>query len=367
MLRVARLRTRSWGASAPALALGLTLCLAGCSRDDSGAAPASDLGAAGADAPLVEVVLVRPGLGARSLLTTFLEPVVDAPVVARHDGIVRSVLVSEGQAVRQGAVLGQLEEDEQRIAWERADALAQQKEAEYERARQLSERAVISRTELEAAEAESRIARADAEQAKLEWDRCTLRAPAAGVVRLVRVRAHDLVEEGQELFRVADRSRLRGSLYLPENLKAVLERGGTFPLRAAGHTDPVEARVRMVNPVADPVTSLFHVEFEVPGDAGLEPGQEVEARIGIGGETADAAGAVLPAESYLEREGARLFALRVAADTIRRVPVELGPLGPDGFQVVSGLAAGDEVLAAGEIPPPDGSRVRAQVRRSREY
>lgn len=364
MPRVVRLRTPCW----PISGLALIFVLAGCGRNDSGAAQGNAAEAPGnPDASLVEVVLVRPGLGARSLLTTFLEPIVDAPVVARHRGIVRAVLVSEGQAVPQGATLALLEEEEQRIAWERADAQARQKEAEFERARQLSDRAVLSRTELEAAEAEARIARADADQAKLEWDRCTLRAPAAGIVRLVRVRPHDLVEEGQELFRVADRSRLRGSLYLPENLKAVLERGGKFSLQAAGQAATVTARVRMLNPVADPVTGLFHVEFEVAGDAGLEPGQEVEAMLGHGGTQANAAGAVLPADSYLERDGARLFAMRVAADTIRRVPVELGPIGPDGFLVVSGLAAGDEVLAAGETPPPDGSPVRAQVRRAREY
>ena len=364
MPRVAPLRTRCW----PASVLVLGFALAGCGRNDSGAAPGgAPAGPVGAEADLVQVVLVQPGLGARSLLTTFLEPVVDAPVVARHAGIVRSVLVSEGQAVREGDTLALLEEEEQRIAWERADALARQKDAEFDRARQLSERDVLSRTELEAADAEARIARADADQAKLEWDRCRLRAPAAGVVRLVRVRPHDLVEEGQELFRVADRSRLRGSLYLPENLKAMLERGGQFPLRAAGHAASVPARVRILNPVADPVTGLFHVEFEVAGDAGLEPGQEVEAVLGGSDAPADAAGAVLPAESYLERTGARLFAMRVDGDSIRRVPVELGPLGPDGFIVVSGLSAGDLVLAAGETPPPDGAPVRTQVRRTREY
>ena len=346
----------------------LLLALAGCGREESGAAArgSGDSSTAG-DSNTVEVVLVQPGYGAQSLLTTFLEPAMDAPVVARHEGIVRSVAVREGQRVEAGAVLALLEEEEQRIAWRRAEALAKQKEAELARAQQLASRDVLSRTELEQAEAEAQVARADADRARLDLDRCTLRAPAAGVVRLVRVRAHDLVEEGQELFRVADRSRLRGSLYLPANLKASLEPGSKMHLRSGALAKTVEARVRMVNPVSDPVTGLFHVEFEVAGGAGLEPGQGVEAVLGHDATWADAAGAILPADSYLERAGTRLFTLRVTNDTMQRVPVELGPLGPDGFFVISGLSAGDKVLAAGETPLPDGSPVRTQVRRSRDY
>jgi multidrug efflux pump subunit AcrA (membrane-fusion protein) len=78
------------------------------------------------------VVVVRPGLDASVVLTTFLEPIVDAPVPARHAGIVRTVAVTEGQRVRRGEVLAQLEYDEQRIEVERTGALAAQALAEYD-------------------------------------------------------------------------------------------------------------------------------------------------------------------------------------------------------------------------------------------
>ncbi len=317
-------------------------------------------------APLsVDVVSVQIGMDARSLLTSFLEPLLDAPVVARHSGIVRTVAALEGQMVAEGAVLATLEDDEQRLAWRRAEALATQAAAEAERARQLRERAVLSQQDVELAVSKSEVARAEADLAKLEFDRCTLRAPVAGVVRFVRAEPHRVVEEGEELFRVADVSRLRASFYLPPVLCAQLGSGQRVRVKAGaeGEAGSSEARVRTVNPVADPVTGLHHVEVLVSRGGGLSAGQDVRLLLPAeaGAEPTGLSGAMLPRGAYLERQGDRLFVHRTEGNRLRRVEVVLGPLGPDGFPILSGLAAGDLVLASGQSPPPEGTAVTARV------
>jgi membrane fusion protein (multidrug efflux system) len=333
------------------------------------AANADTLAEAGADSTYqVRAVVVQPGLNTRSLFTTFLEPVVDAPVVARHDGIVQSVEVMEGQRVGEGAVLARLEDDEQRLDWERADALADQAEAAFERAKKLQSREVISDHELELAEAEARVARAEAGRAKLDYERCTLRAPIAGVVRLVRAEPHEIVEEGEILFRVVDPSGYRASLYLPTSLRTQLKRGDRVQVvsaMSASHL-PAPGRVRLVNPISNPVTGLFRVEIDIAPTAGLEAGSQV--RVVLGTETTPGPvtasglfGAILPLDTYLERAGDQLYLYRLADGQAQRLAVGLGELGPDGHAVLSGVSAGELVLAAGELPPPDGANVKPHL------
>jgi multidrug efflux pump subunit AcrA (membrane-fusion protein) len=66
----------------------------------SGGAPKGAPVPAEAAGPAVEVVAVRAGVGSADAFMTYLEPAVDAPVIARSDGIVEAVLAQEGQRVR---------------------------------------------------------------------------------------------------------------------------------------------------------------------------------------------------------------------------------------------------------------------------
>src|SRR5262245_54734231 len=105
------------------LALVLALILGGCSKggDATRASIDADAASAGREgSTTVAVVVVRPGLESGDARHTILEPWVDAPVVARHRGIVRSVNVAEGRRVAKGAVLAHLDDDEYRLDFDRA-------------------------------------------------------------------------------------------------------------------------------------------------------------------------------------------------------------------------------------------------------
>jgi len=363
------------------LGLGLVACLlaalAGCSGERArgapraGAAdrdPASQAGGnPGVGGPALDVMVVASGLDASDVLTTFLEPAVDAPAVARHRSIVRSVAVVEGQRVTAGQPLAQLEDDLYRLELERALALADQARAEYERSQKASAGNLISQHELEVARAKYHAAQADAARARLDHEHCTVRSPIAGVVRLARARPDALVEEDEILFRVAVTDRLRADLYLPATLRHRFTAGDA--VRVVSSSDPSsppgEGRVRLVNPVVDPVTGLFHVEIEVRAGPGLAAGEDVQivpAGPAAGRTTGSRlGGAVLPRGTYVEREGDRLVVYKVVDGRARRTPVELGGDGADGFSVLSGLQPGDLIMAAGQTPPRDGTPVAARV------
>src|SRR5216684_3724650 len=135
------------------LAVGLTL--PGCGRAPGGSPGTSkDVGAGvPGSADAVDAVAVLPGTGAGNAFTTFLSPSVDAPVIARSDGIVSEVRVAAGQ------LLARLDADEQRLEVDYMTALSQQADAEKDRAEKGAQEQWISRSLLDAARAKARAAR----------------------------------------------------------------------------------------------------------------------------------------------------------------------------------------------------------------
>jgi RND family efflux transporter MFP subunit len=293
---------------------------------------------------------------------------VDAPVVARHRGIIRSVHAEEGKRVARGAVLARLDDEEYRLDWERASAMAAQATAEAERARKAITGNLISQRELEVAQARERAARAEEKLARLERDRCLLVAPVSGVVRMSRAEPNAVVEEGEVLFHVSEIGRLKASVYLTRPDFARWKQGTTA--RVTSLSDPSApagtGRVRLANAIADPVTGLHHVEIEVVPGPGLAAGSEVQVDPALDATPQGRSGGlVLPRGAYFERSAGSLSVYRISAGRAQKVAVRLGDGRADGFPVLSGLAAGDLVLAAGELPPAAGSPVQPRLVGSR--
>ncbi len=347
------------------LALLLSFVLvSGCSRGSPEGAAAPDPGGS----PAVDVVAVRPGLGSADAFLTYLEPAVDAPVIARSDGIVRTVLAVEGQRVAAGQPLARLDAEEQRLEVDYVGALAAQAQAELDRAEKGAQGEWISRQTLDASRAKAQATRADLELARLALARRTLRAPVAGIVWQVRAEVHRPVKAQDILFRVTEPSRLKADLYLPAALQGRIKAGDPVSLVATeAAVDPVEGRVRRVSPVIDPVTARFRVEIEAnakaPGLAGASVRAEFPA-VGSAGAAAGraiASGAILPLGAHLERSGDQLFVVRVDGGQAHRVAVELGASRPDGYEILAGLVPGDLVAAGSAPAPAAGSRVTARL------
>lgn len=341
-----------------ALVLGLAPGCGGERARDSEARGGADTAAAGA--PVLAVVAVQGGGAGPAALEGFLEPVVDAVVPARTAGVVREVLVREGDRVAAGAVLARLEDEEQRLEVEYTGALADQAAAELVRAEKGAAGQFVSQQTLDAARAKARATRVDLDLAKLAYARRTLRAPVAGVVWQVRAERHRLVAADDVLFRVTDPSRLRVEFDLPAAASRRVARGDAVRLVPGGSSDgtALTGRVTSVSPLVDPTTGRVRVVVETTGDRALV-GQTVRADLdGVAG---TASGAILPRDALLAKEGDALAVWLVKDGVVRRTPIEAGAFGPDGIEVIAGLAPGDLVAARGASPPADGAKVRPRL------
>jgi Cu(I)/Ag(I) efflux system membrane fusion protein len=222
--------------------------------------------------------------------------------------------------------------------------------------------------------------------------RVTIRSPRTGhVIKKYQVEG-EYVEEGARLYDVADLSAVwvEGQVY--EDELAFLREG--LEIRATTRAFPnrvFRGRVAFVHPHLDAATRTLRVRFDVPNpDHALRPGMYAAVRLEVpaarlgafpgavrdgwrGGTALAAAAGPAPAlrplleaavgQALLDRglvlavpenavidTGGRRFVYREARPGVYDcVEVRLGPRGGDFYPVISGLEAGERVVAAGSF------------------
>ena len=318
-------------------------------------------------------------------------------------GVVRARHVREGDRVKPGDPLLELDDSEQQarlreaeaalrqlIDSERPQAQATLRETESllaraarerERREALFDRQLLSaevRDQARHAEAVARAARARArlnvstlveggtaeqqlrqrlEQARSALAKTRIVAQVEGTVQTRNVEPGDLVRPGDTLLEIARHDSQEILLPLDEKNLAPLELGqraqvvaDAFPARV------LAARVGYLAPAVDPARGTLdvHLDLDQPADF-LRQGMTVSVSI----ETARRERALVIANDALQAvAGNRAEVLRVQDGKVEMVAVTLGLRGTALSEVLDGLAAGDTVLAGAAEP---GRRVRPQV------
>lgn len=267
-----------------------------------------------------------------------------------------------------------------------ANAELAQAERDLVRRRELGERQLVAREDVERARQTVVAARAAAEQARLALDalaggareaqarrrleaaeaelaRAVIRASVAGTVLIRAVEPGDTVNPGDVLLEIA--ADAPGEILLPLDEKnlARLQTGqpatciaDAFPGR------PFAATVFHVAPAIDPARGTVDVRLRIDPAADFVR-QDMTVTVNILTGTRERAVAI-PNDALLDaREGIdEATVLRVRDGRVHRRPVRLGLRGLAISEVLDGLDAGDRVVAAGALDPgdlpEDGARVR---------
>jgi membrane fusion protein (multidrug efflux system) len=257
--------------------LTLVACKAG-----GGDAPDADRPAPPDPRTLVEVVPVTAGTVADQVVASAtLESVSQATVVPETAGIVTKLLVEEGDTVRKGQLLAELESPQFDAALERADAEFERTQADADAAEKLYGQNALSRAERDAARQALRLARTARDEAGRTRGRVRLVSPIAGTVATRAVRRGELAA-GQPAFTIVDLDQLRVVVPLPERDLARVKPGqaasvaGTWEGAAS-----TGAHVARLSPVIDPATGTFRATLDLEDGAPFRPGQFVRVRIDV--------------------------------------------------------------------------------------
>lgn len=350
------------------LALAAALALAGCGGGGE-AAPVGQQGGGpggrpGGDQPApVETAPVEVGAIARNVsVSGVVEPLRSIGVNSQVAGALRAVHVEEGNAVRSGAVIAQMDDRELAAQVASAEASFNVARTTFERSEQLRDRQVITLAEYERDRAAFEATRAQLEQLRTRRGYATIRAPVSGVVTEKHVETGDAVGVQTPLFTIADLSTVVVRVQVSE-LDVVQLRPGdpaevmldAFP----GQT--LSGRIRRVFPSADPSTRLVPVEVALEGEGARIARPGFLARVTFALSPREGA-RLVPASALVGGTGAEAVFV-VQEGRAQRRPVQTGLTSAGRVEILNGLEPGDRVVVTGGNALRDGAQVR-EVNRS---
>ena len=306
----------------------------------------------------VEISTVTKGSLARtSTVSGILEPLRTIGVNAQMSGALVSVNAEEGNYVREGQTLAQIDARELEAQVRSATASLELAESTAKRSDDLWRQRIITATEYERDRAALAAAQASLEQLKTRLGYATIRSPINGVVTEKRLEAGDIVSPQTRLFSIADNSMLVSRVMVSELEVPFVKQGDAVDVTvdALGGAR-VAGRIRRVFPAADSLTRLVPVEVALSGSAlnQLRPGYTIRSTFRLGTRN-DAL--MIPTRAVMGPAGARTVVVVRQGKSERHI-VRVGPDIDGTTEVLEGLALGDTVVVAGQALLRDGSTVR---------
>ena len=343
------------------------LALAGCG------APQGDTGAAPATRYPVEVTSVVSEPPQRRITApAALAAIETVRIAARVSGVVDRVLVREGDSVKPGQAVAEIDAERYRLTADAAraelaragavrdDAAAGQARRERGAREQpgLVSDEELAQTRARTMQADADVAAATARLARAELDlrEAQVRSPVAGVVQSRSAATGDPVQPGSPIATVIDRSEIQLRFAIPASDAAEVRPGMAVAFRIAGESADRAAAVVLVSEVADARTRLVEVVARVAAAGEVRPGVFAEARLDL---PPGAPRLLVPDLAIRPSEkGYLVWVVEGAGDaaTVGERTVTMGARTRDGrVEVLAGLSAGDRVVVRG------GEALRAGV------
>jgi membrane fusion protein (multidrug efflux system) len=286
------------------------------------------------------------------------ESVVVRPEVS---GRIVALAFEEGQKVRRGQVLMQLDTSVERAELAQAQAQLGLARTNAERADELVRRGAGTQRALDEARATLRTTEASVQLAQARIEKMTVTAPFDGVAGLRRVSVGAFVQAAAEVVNLEQIDPLKVDFRVPEVFLAAVRAGQRIAVSVdALAGEQFAGEVMAVDPLVDAAgrSIVIRARLANPDDK-LRPG--VFARVGL--TLAERENAVFVPEQSLVPQGDKHFVFKVVdggdgKTSVRLTQVKLGQRQKALAEIVEGLAAGDTVVTGGLLKVQDGMPVQ---------
>ncbi|UNK38886.1 efflux RND transporter periplasmic adaptor subunit [Shinella sp. H4-D48] len=203
------------------------------------------------------------------------------------------------------------------------------------------------------AEADINVAQSQIDDIDLRLARTAVKSPVAGVVSARTAKIGAIASgSASPLFTVIRDGAIELKADVSEDMILKLKPGLKAKVSLAGGAATLTGTIRLVEPTLDPQSRLgrVYIGFDEPDRA--RAGMFASADIVV----EEKQGIVLPLSAITTADG-KTVARKVENGVVRLVPVETGIQDGQGIEIVSGLAAGDEVVAKAGAYVRDGDRI----------
>lgn len=272
-------------------------------------------------------------------------------------GMIRQVHVSEGQAVRKGQLLAEMDKTQAENALAMAQATHKQATDALERMRKLHENKSLA--DMKWVEVQSKVKQAEASlsAARKMLEDCSIHAPIDGVVGKKSLSTGETALPSQPVVSILSIRKLKVKVSIPEREIAVISPSTPSSLTIeALNGKQVSGGAIEKGVVADAATHTYDIRINIDNpDGDILPG--MVAKVALSGQTGQQ-GMYLPIRAVQQSAGGNLFVWTMADGKAHRSNVSVGETVGDRIQILSGLSEGD-LGRMGEAP---GERTKLSYR-----
>lgn len=306
----------------------------------------------------------------------------DVTLSFRTAGVIIEKNVAKGQFVKKGMLLGRLDNVEAQLAYEkalseleRAKSEMNTSETNFNRVKYLYEQGAKPLIEYENArnllasassQYETALRNRDIQKTQMEYG--FVYAPMDGVVLKTKGDVNERVSAGHEFVVLSiSNGQMKVVVNLPE---VVINR--TFLKMPVEISFPVipgrtfKGVVTEISPDISEESATYPVDIAIldPSEE-IKPGMAASVTFDFTDENASTGDQIILPVNTVGEDADGNFVFVVLTDdqktgTVQKKSVKIGTLTPEGFEITSGLSAGDKVVTAGLQTLLDGQKVRLQ-------
>ena len=293
-----------------------------------------------------------------------LRAVQGADMSTESSGVIAKILFENGQEVKKGDLLVELDHETESANLRSAEAEADLARTVYERTKRLRVNSTVPQSDLDAAESQLRKMTALVEQLKATISKKQLTAPFSGRLGIREVNLGQFVDNGDKIVSLQSLDPIFVDFLLPQQLIAGLAVGQ--PLKLITDVYPgrsFEGKLTAINSEIDPVTRNIRLQGTLQNaDGALRPGMfaRVILTLGEAEEVVSVPATALISAPYgdsvfvLESETAEDGASLTVA---RQRFIRTGRTRGDFVSVTQGVKPGEKVVTAGAFKLRNGTPV----------
>jgi len=281
-----------------------------------------------------------------------------ANLAFRVSGHLVALSLFEGQQVKQGAVLAQLDNRDATNTLLNREADYELAEADFKRKGELLRRELISVSEYDLAKAQLKSAQANLAYAQDQLSYTELKAPYDGTIAKINMDNFQMVQANQTLLVLQKDNNIDVVIQVPESLASSvtqLNTHSTFVPKVHFANNPQQAYAIHFKEHATQITQgtqSYEVVFTLPRPQSMTILPGMSAEVSIDTSTAQQAQviAVIPPSAVIKRDidGKHIvWVFNEARSTVTQHVVTLGGVTTQGIEIISGINIGDHVVVAG--------------------
>ncbi|MBU1437073.1 MAG: efflux RND transporter periplasmic adaptor subunit [Gammaproteobacteria bacterium] len=268
-----------------------------------------------------------------------------AKIVTATSDYLTLLHINEGQPVKKGQLLAQLNDTEEKARVNELKALLNEQKRQLARLKNLTRTQASAISLLDEQQAKVNATQAQLEAVLARLSEMQIKAPFDGVLGLRQVSEGAFISTGTVLTTLDDISVIRVEFNVSEHYIADLKVDMPLAITnvAYGQTKFV-GKIKAMDPRLDPVTRSIKVHGTVDNsDLRLRPGMLLNVTV----ELANTQVLQVPENAIVPLQNRQYVFVVGKDDSVKQVEITLGQRVPGSIEVLSGLAEGDEVIVEG--------------------